>query len=447
MNPWKIDDTVPWKIDDTQPSTDSAPLQFLKGAKHAWDRAAYGLENLVTGSNAPAHQAELEANRQYKANTGFAEGLGDFTVNVAGSAFGGIPAVIANSTLLGAVNDSEHPIKGAAIGAGASMLPSALGKTLSTMVKPEAKVLVANNIQPSIGQSYGGMANNIEQKMSSLPLVGGAISDARARPLQEFGEQVVSNATKGNAKSLDAANTYASSLYDDLTPHLKPTQQSGTGVINTLREGLQNPMLTKADQGRLKAIVHSNFTNFGNSNGEQIKQLDSELARLSRQLSSHNASASEMAMADELAKVRTAFQDGLEFGLPAAQVGKLREANRIYRGLIPINKAASSRADEVIMPRALEKALARQAGKDATRMPANPMIDSAKAILPNNVPDSGTAGRLLITDPASLTAGALAYVPAKLANTKTGTRLATGSSKALQRPTSSSGNSCSIERS
>ena len=42
-------------------------------------------------------------------------------------------------------------------------------------------------------------------------------------------------------------------------------------------------------------------------------------------------------------------------------------------------------------PRALQKAMARQQHKDVTMANIDPLVDSAVKVLPNNIPDSGTA--------------------------------------------------------
>ena len=112
--------------------------------------------------------------------------------------------------------------------------------------------------------------------------------------------------------------------------------------------------------------------------------------------------------------------------LPANLKGKLQEANNAFRQMVPINQAASARGDEVIMPRALQKATARQAGRDVSRMPPDALVDPALKVLPPNLPDSGTAGRLLATDLGTLGWAALMKAPAAAVTSRTGQRLLTG---------------------
>jgi hypothetical protein len=89
------------------------------------------------------------------------------------------------------------------------------------------------------------------------------------------------------------------------------------------------------------------------------------------------------------------MRDGLETGLPKELQGTMSAANKIYRNLIPINKAASARSDEVITPRNLQRAMARQQRTDVSRM-NDPLVDNATNVLTGTVPDSGTAGRMMM---------------------------------------------------
>jgi hypothetical protein len=287
-------------------------------------------------------------------------------------------------------------------GAGGAALSKAMGGFKPTA---QAQALIDQGIQPSFGQSMGGWTNKVEQQATSLPLVGDAISYARNRASKEFEEAVVERATQGAAKTLDEANAHASRLYDEVVPFLKPTMQSVLNVQQTMRNALQNPELTDDGKKILTGLADKHFKNFGQLDGEGIKTLDSEFGYLARKYSAGDPASKTLA--EEIYNVLGAFRIGLEHGLPPDLQGKLQTANRTYAQLIPVNKAASARADERIMPRALQKALARQKHTDVTRMRPDALIDNAVAVLPNTVPDSGTAGRVLLGG-STLAAGLLA---------------------------------------
>jgi hypothetical protein len=94
--------------------------------------------------------------------------------------------------------------------------------------------------------------------------------------------------------------------------------------------------------------------------------------------------------------------------------------------MVPINKAASQRADERIMPRALQKALARQQNADVTRAAQDPLVDPAVRVLSNSVPDSGTAGRMNQSNSLAMLLGGVAAIPAAPFSTRAGQRALLG---------------------
>jgi len=276
----------------------------------------------------------------------------------------------------------------------------------------EAKALMDQGIQPSFGQSMGGVANQIEQKTTSIPLVGDAVSFARNRAQREFQEKALARATGGAPKTLDEANAYASQLYERVVPSLKPTREALQNVWGVLRSAGSNPELTMENQKILSGLVQKHFDNFGQLDGKGLKKLDSELGYLARKYAAGDPAS--RTLSDEIFNMQGAFRTGLEHGLPPDLQGKLQSANQTYARLIPINKAASQRTDEKLMPRAFQKALARQQRTDITRVKPDSLVDNAVSVLPSNVPDSGTAGRLMLGGGGLVGAGALGMLPAYL---------------------------------
>ena len=309
----------------------------------------------------------------------------------------------ANAALQGmlaptAAKEDESFLEEKAKQAGIGVVGGTLAKTLAggAPVTKEARALMDQGIQPSFGQSVGGAANRIESRLTSLPLIGDAALMARTRPLKEFDKLVLSRVTNGAADTLDDANKHASKLFDDVVPHLVPTSQAKAGVQQQLTDSLANPELVGDSSKVLQGLIDKHFANFDQLSGEGIKRLDSELGFLGRKYSGGTSSPSDKTLAEEIYKIQQAFRSGLEPGLPPNLQGKLAEANKTWRDLIPINKAASSRADELVTPRSLQKAIARQQKTDVSRMRPDSLIDPAVSVLPQTVPDSGTAGRLLM---------------------------------------------------
>jgi hypothetical protein len=324
------------------------------------------------------------------------------------------------STLAPVSADQNFVVEKAKQAGTGAVLGSVLSKTMRGFTPTkEAQALIDQGIQPSFGQSMGGVVNHLEQKATSIPLVGDAVNVARTRPMQEFEQKALERITGPGIKSIDEANVYASKLYDEVVPHLVPTKQSVQNVQSAMRNALQNPELTEQNKNILVGLADKHFQNFGKLDGQAIKNLDSEIGYLARKYAAGDPAS--RTLSDELYNVQGAFRTGLEDGLPAELKGKLQAANRAYAQLIPINKAASQRMDEKLMPRSYQKALAQQLRTDVTRMRPDALVDNAVEVLPSTVPDSGTAGRMLLGGlgsgmigqlPAYLGAGAVARVGA-----------------------------------
>lgn len=319
----------------------------------------------------------------------------------------------------------------------------------------EAQALMDRGVQPSFGQSMGGMANTVEQKMTSVPFVGDAINFARNRAQKEFeaaalqravggvpqqaqtipqrfqqlfssdripGTSVqVERATARSPKTLDDANAIAGQQFDAVVPFLAAKPNWASSVPGALQKSLANIELTAQNRRILNGLVaeHLDPAKLKVMTGKQLKHTDSQLGFLIRKYAA--GSPADKTLADELRNVQGAFRADLNDMLPAVMTDDLRKANTTWRDLVPINKAASARADEKITPRSLQKAMASQARLPTSRMPDDMLVDNAVKVLPSNIPDSGTAGRVLLGGgvaglagslPAYLGGGALAYTGA-----------------------------------
>ena len=120
-------------------------------------------------------------------------GAGVARAAVAGAAQGGLTPVAADA------NFAAEKAKQAGLGAaGGAVLTKALSGLRAT---PEARELMDQGIQPTVGQSLGGMANRVEQKLSSVPFVGDAINYARNRAQGEFEARYLKRALGSAARS------------------------------------------------------------------------------------------------------------------------------------------------------------------------------------------------------------------------------------------------------
>ena len=212
--PWEVDDTAetaPWEVDDTGKlkrtlsqkaqaygGKDPGVLkQALGGAKHAWDRAAYGLAGLV-GQGTPEQKQLLDEGKAFVQETGPASTIGQIGGDVAMTA---VPAVkLAKATARfgkyapaaadalfsagygGLTADEGKGAAGAMMGAAGSGVGSGVGNVLGRIASPtgrlapEAQGLINEGIPLTPGQAAPDtFMGGIEPWLAKVPVVGGAV--------------------------------------------------------------------------------------------------------------------------------------------------------------------------------------------------------------------------------------------------------------------------------
>lgn len=427
-DPWKIDDTgdaVPWKIDDTKREPNPTLKRFVTGVADP----AYGLAQMAGIDDEGTRQREQAYSPPEGTDWARLAGNVVSPVNLLAAPFQAGKRLV--SAAAGAVSGAAQPSektgadywldkgKEAAIGAGLGFVLPGLPKS------KEAATLMQKGIQPTAGQAAGGWVDKVEQALQSVPIVGTSVENARRRPINEFGEKVIERATgQAGIKSIDEANAAVSNMYQAVAPHL-PQHQLQPQFYADFQRALQNPELTPVNQKLLYDLTGNRFANYEKLSGDQLKTLDSDIGTLMRKYAK-STDVSHHAIADGLQEIQQGMRATWESLLPPNLRGKLQDANKAFAQMVPVNKAASQRADEVVMPRALQKTMARQAGRDVTRMPPDALVDSAAKVLPPNLGDSGTAGRLLATDMDTLIKAAFAKIPAEILMSRAGQRLVTG---------------------
>lgn len=339
-------------------------------------------------------------------------------VNLAapGAGFARAAAMGATQAALAPVDpDADFAAEKAKQAAFGGLTGGVLAKVLPRVIRPikptaEAEALQRQGVTLTPGQAAGGRLNTLEQKAMSWPVGAELIGPARTRALGDFEARAIERATgaaqgKG-ARTVQDANDVVSGMYQDVVPKLRATGESEVDVLGAVAKAADNPELTP---GNLKILEGLHTKLFGHDgerymklDGPALKDLDAELGAKVRQYRK-SPLPSDHVLADEIHNMQQAMRESWRYHLDTADADLLDAANRAYHQMLPINKAASARADQQVTPRALQKALARQAGKDVTRMPPDALVDPAVKVLSSTVPDSGTAGRL--TTPTAIVSG------------------------------------------
>lgn len=356
-------------------------------------------------------------------------------------------AVGAGAAALEPVNDTSRAgfwtekAKDSALGAvgGAVMAPifGALARVVSpnSSIDPAVKMLKDEGVEMSIGQTLGGVANQIEQKLTSVPFLGDAIANARRRGMESFQVAGLNRAvapvggkvTQGGHEGVKEAGDMLSAAYDaaaNQVGHINfatPKMVSGLEQLETMvSQGLSPDMAAKFT-GIADRVIARRISPNGSIVGQDLKKVDSELGQIAANWrGSQNPSDREFG--DAVRQLQQLVRDGMADASPAYKAAK-DAADEGWRSLVPMRKAAGSTGatnnEGISTPAQLMAAIKsgdKSVGKRATAEGEAWMQDLARAgqRLGTKVPDSGTVGRLAnITALAS--AAAHPAIPAALA--------------------------------
>lgn len=336
---------------------------------------------------------------------------------------------------------------GAAFGAAVPAVTGAAGRLVSPKASTNAELalLKAEGVRPTVGQTLGGVANRIEEKAQSLPIIGDAITMARQRStddlnravfnraLAPIGEKLPSNVSIGN-DAVEYTHKALGAAYDGLIPKL--TTQADDQFMNNIgslramvAEGAIDPKYASKFEQILTDRVLGKFQGQGVMTGETAKATQEHLAKeIQRFAQSQDPDA--RLLGDALKEVGSQLNALMARANPK-YAEALSRVNAGYANFKRVQKAASTLGadDGVFTPAQLHSAVkAADRSKDKARFAEGlalmqDLSAPAKAMLSNKVPDSGTAGRVLLGTgalgtyllhpmiPASLVGGAALYTP------------------------------------
>ncbi|MBH9718890.1 transglycosylase SLT domain-containing protein [Burkholderia contaminans] len=310
---------------------------------------------------------------------------------------------------------------GAAGGALGAPVGAAIGRVLAPVGSAAVTALRNAGITPTIGQMLGPVASNLEQKATSLPLVGNLINSGRQQAVQQFNRAVGNDALAPIGETLPN-NVRAGA---DMVQHVQQT--IGQRYQDIARNGrvvmdapLQNDIATlqagiaqdaPALAGRFNNIVNNQLTakNGGSLTGDQWANTRSMINQQIRNHSGFNASSDDRVMADYLQQLQDSITSNAEHYSAQSVQQQLAQANAAWARYKALEKAAGMKgaqtADNVFTPnqylsasRAGQTAAQRATSSSGQGFPAQNLAQTAQSVLGNTVPDSGTAGRLGVMD-------------------------------------------------
>jgi hypothetical protein len=312
-------------------------------------------------------------------------------------------------------------IGGAAVPAVTGGIARVISPNAST--NPQVQALRAEGVRPTIGQALGGMANTAEQKLMSVPVVGDAIASARRgaaadlntaafnRALAPINQRLPQGLTGRDA--VQHVDDAISAGYNRLLPQLtaRADQQFNTqiaGLRQMVSTGAMDPRSARAFERILQNDVLSKFGGAQSMTGETLKRVESDLGQQISRLA-QSTDADQRLVGDALQQVQAEIRQLLVRSNPS-QAQTLRSLNTAWANFKRVQRASSGLGadDGVFSPAQLQSAVkAMDRSKDKARFAEGRALmqdlsEPGRSVLGNQVPDSGTAGRLLLGGGASL---------------------------------------------
>lgn len=303
---------------------------------------------------------------------------------------------------------------GAVAGGIAATVTGAVARLVSPNTRPEAKLLMSEGVTPTPGQILGGVAQKAEDKLTSVPILGDAISSSKRRGVEEFNRMMYARAVKPiggkipekvGREGVDDIGNQLSDAYNKLLPKLsfRADAQFANELnrVQAMASTLPPQQMNQVDKIIREQLV-GKLTPQGLASGETIKQIESELGRLSAGYRS-DPSFDVRQVGSALQELQASIRRTLQRTNPqhASELAKINEGYSVFAR---IRDAASRQgsAEGVFTPAQFSAAVRSQdksVGKGnfargkAAQQDAS---DAAKTVLGSTYPDSGSIGRLLL---------------------------------------------------
>lgn len=408
----------------------------LVGAGNRIDQMYRGVRNLLPGQS--NSQEEIDAEKLYKKNEkglGWQGTVGEIVPDLLVTApLGGgasiltkaltskaVPAAASNLTralvsggstvagnaAVGAALNADDRAGGAFAEGGGALagmgLQRLIGGVARTAATDEARALMREGIQPTVGQTLGNAANTFESKLGVLPFAGEAVASARHRTQREVNERLIREAqgitgdaaTKGirgaegtvGDEALVRVRAELGKGFDDVLDRAGNVLMQPDNIVESTARVMNDAALdlSPAMQKRLSDYVSDNLLShgtpystrpvgFGGVLGPQgpmpnvisadvAKRIESDMGQAARNAMG-SSEGSERAYGMALNRIHNDWREGLLKSLPPEDAALMKDLNARWRAFIPLDNAASrvgsqsAETSGVFSPRVLRQAIA-----------------------------------------------------------------------------------------
>lgn len=303
------------------------------------------------------------------------------------------------------------------------------GRLLAGVDGVAQRALDAAGVRMTPGQILGGWAKNTEDRIAGLPFVGDAVRARRQEGVEDFNRAAFdealapANASTGGvirATGIDLARQTRSDAYDTALGgvYAQADDEFQDAIPGLLARAGDVPEAFPGDIGyTLNTRLGSAFDDNGVVSGHGYQQALRGLRRDASSVENLPYGYDFGQMTREGEDVLTALLERQNPGV-SDRLGTANTVNmrvETLRDAVNAARNGSRSGDvEVFMPSQLADAAARSAKKyggthGTTHQPFYNLTRAGQEVLPSSVPDSGTAGRLIIPALVGATAGGGSY--------------------------------------
>ena len=307
----------------------------------------------------------------------------------------------------------------------AGLARPALNNTLQTLVNAGVKVTPGQAARSS-GTALGDVIGAAEDRVMSTAFTGDMIAARRGKGFEQFGRATINRALQSIGETLPDSETgrravaYAgdrlSAAYDDVLPRLSATgdQQFVDDLAGIHGEaGMMEPGRQRQFENILNGLGRY-WQNGVSLDGAALKEIETRIGERVRR-AAMSTDADQRELGDRLGDVLAAVRD-LAARQNPAEAQTLSRINQGWKSLTQVERAAGNSGAD-ITPAGYSQAVkassdtARRRGYSRGEALNQDLADAASAVLPSQVPDSGTAGRWATQNPLGLLVGAAGVLP------------------------------------
>jgi hypothetical protein len=348
----------------------------------------------------------------------------------------GMAGVTGAGALSGAVNGALQPVgelqpgqtfadqklgqmgTGAATGAVAAPLTRAIGAALSGAGGQAQQALAKAGVTMTPGQILGGAWQRMEDKATSIPVLGDLIKNAQQRSVQSFNTATYNEVLAPLGKTysgpignegVQAVKSTINDAYDDALSKMTfkatdPQFQSDIANLTSMAQGLPAAQ-QQTFMNVLKTQIFGKLGPQGQMDGQTLKGVQSELGKISAGYLG-DPSFDNRQLGQAIREIGNSIESSLpRYNAPEA-VQSLSNANAAYANFVRLRGAAGSQGamnnGGIFTAAQLQNAVRgadKSVGKGATATGNALMQDFSSAgqqVLGSKYPDSGTAGRSML---------------------------------------------------